>query len=138
MEIRPSPWGVRGGWQHGLSSSALRKLGDNVQDKVLINFDKRSRLATPTDMIIAEEYRRFCDGQNEFVPLYRYIYPDGTEYQEEVQVEFEGNGHWRCFALKDQWGHWVADTLWSNEEIESAKQALEAVDWVKIERVIKH
>lgn len=131
---RPAPWGARLRWQNGLSSLALKMLDNKVQ----FNFNKRGLSAIPSDMIIAETYRTICDGHNEYTSLYRYILPDGTEYHEDIQVEFDGSGLWRCFALKNQGGHWLTDTLWSDAEIESAKQELETVDWIKISRVIKY
>jgi hypothetical protein len=56
-------------------------------------------------------------GEHYAYPLYKYVFRDGRVYYEEIQRSLE-----TCciaLALKDENGHWVPESLWTDEELQA-------------------
>lgn len=54
-------------------------------------------------------------------PLFRYYtFPGGRMYYEAVQDQVQSSGLVVFLALKDEAGNWIPESLWTEEEIQSA------------------
>jgi hypothetical protein len=53
-------------------------------------------------------------------PLYKYTFPDGQVYFEDLQAAPWSSGPVHFLALRDESGNWIPESLWPEEAIKAA------------------
>lgn len=71
-----------------------------------------------------EKYEVLCGAWNQF-QLYKYTLPDGKRFFESEQASPWSSGPMIFTALRDEYGEWVKESLWSNDDPETEGQLSE-------------
>lgn len=116
--------GFRMDQHYGLSKGGTKYLEEHgkvlgyrvVQEEYV---DGEVKVLSKSPLYDCEVYDEWPGGFN-CAPLKKYVAEDGTIFQEAVQFSPWDGGPMIFMAFKDASGGWIAETLWTLEELNDA------------------